>query len=157
VAGHDPAAGLEGAGNAQDAFAKRRFWQERGGDPGQRVGGVLVEGAHIVLAQDHAVRDAAGGDGVGGQGEHSGKDVQSRGSELERAFPYGIVRQLLERLFTDAERRSRVLTGAAVMAGRLLGARQDASVSAAEVSPFPMLHALFWTVSLRPRAVIRST
>src|SRR3954453_18792968 len=45
----------------------------------------------------------------------------ARGSELEREFPFGVVRQLFEGVVTDPERRERALAGAAAPAGAGLG------------------------------------
>lgn len=69
----------------------------------------------------------------------------ARGSDLERAFSYGIVRQLLERPLRDRQVRERVLVGAAHAAARLL--HTPLTEEPPDVSPFPMLHALYWTVA----------
>ena len=45
----------------------------------------------------------------------------ARGSELEREFPFGVVRQLFEGVVTDPERRERVLAGAAAPAAAVFG------------------------------------
>src|SRR4051812_28252582 len=68
--------------------------------------------------------------------------LAARGSELEREFPFGVVRQLFEAVVTDPERRERALAGAAGPAAAGFGspgaaAREGGGSSAA-------LHGLFW-------------
>src|SRR5262245_49233920 len=67
--------------------------------------------------------------------------VSARGGELERAYPFGTARQLLEPVLAragDDERRA-LLTGAAALAERVLAAPGDDA--AAE---FAALHGLYW-------------
>lgn len=67
----------------------------------------------------------------------------ARGSELERDFPFGVVRQLFEsHLVTDAE-RSRLLAGAAEGAAPVFGdgAREDDRPAE---GMFARLHGLYW-------------
>jgi DNA-binding CsgD family transcriptional regulator len=66
--------------------------------------------------------------------------LAARGSELEREFPFGVVRQLFEAVLTDPERRERVLSGAAAPAAAVFG---EAAMSEGDVS-FAALHGLFW-------------
>src|SRR3954452_17380079 len=63
--------------------------------------------------------------------------LAARGSELEREFPFGVVRQLFEAVVGD---RERTLAGAAAPAAAVLG---DAGMSEGDVS-FAALHGLFW-------------
>src|SRR5919198_2542442 len=57
--------------------------------------------------------------------------LAARGSELEREFPFGVVRQLFEAVGTDPERRARVLAGAAPPAGAGFG---EATMTEGDVS-----------------------
>src|SRR5919198_6089588 len=66
--------------------------------------------------------------------------LAARGSELEREFPFGVVRQLFEGLLADPAARERALGGAAAPAAAVFGA-PDAV--AGDVS-FAALHGLFW-------------
>ena len=71
----------------------------------------------------------------------------ARGSEIERAFSYGAVRQLFERLVaqTDEPERSRLLAGAAAHAGRLFSAEQlPDQLRANEDDAFALVHGLYW-------------
>ena len=74
--------------------------------------------------------------------------LSARGTDLEREFPYGAVRQLFEPLRTDPDEWDRLLSGSAAAARSVFdapaagdGALQDAS--------FGALHGLYWlTVNL---------
>jgi predicted ATPase len=73
----------------------------------------------------------------------------ARGSELEREFPFGVVRQLFEAVLSEPGVRDRVLVDAAAAAGAVFecGAPADADPDA-DVS-FAVLHGLYWlTVNL---------
>ena len=79
---------------------------------------------------------------------------RARGLDLERAFPYGVVRQLLERSVLTRAVRDTVMVGAARGASAVLGVSEDdvaaASIdqaAATAISPFQVLHGLYWTVS----------
>src|SRR3954470_7499938 len=48
--------------------------------------------------------------------------LAARGSELEREFPFGVVRQLFEGLVSTPDTRERVLAGAAASAAAVFGA-----------------------------------
>jgi DNA-binding CsgD family transcriptional regulator len=81
--------------------------------------------------------------------------LQARGGELEREFPYGIVRQLFEPALAGADGADRVelLSGAAALAAPLFGGDYLVSgdPSRAE-SAFATLHGLFWlTANLSER------
>ena len=72
-------------------------------------------------------------------GESGAHVLTARGSELEREFPFGVVRQLFESVVADPERRERVLAGAAAPAAAVFGALDgDGDTS------FAALHGLFW-------------
>src|SRR4051812_2638133 len=66
--------------------------------------------------------------------------LAARGSELEREFPFGVVRQLFETAVADPGRREQALAGAAAPAAAVFGA---AGMSEGDVS-FAALHGLFW-------------
>ena len=109
---------------------------------------VLLERAEELAAIDAAIADALasvgrfavveGSAGIGkssllGEGRARAADAEmtlltARGSEIERSFSYGVVRQLFERLVahSDQAARSRLLDGAAAHAGRLFLAEQPA-------------------------------
>jgi predicted ATPase len=81
--------------------------------------------------------------------------LAARGSELEREFAYGVVRQLFERVWASADKTERdvVLVGAARQVTVLFdqidasGDNQDAS--------FALLHGLFWlTANLAQRPLM---
>ncbi|HEX2085365.1 MAG TPA: AAA family ATPase [Solirubrobacteraceae bacterium] len=75
-------------------------------------------------------------------GERDMAVLSARASELDRDFPFGIVRQLFEPLLAAAEprRRARLLEGAAGLAAPLLG-RGGEQPEAEEPAHF---HALYW-------------
>ena len=71
--------------------------------------------------------------------------LMARASELEREFPFGVVRQLFEGLLADPKRRKRILEGAAAPAQAVFGAlpepSEDGDPGGASVAA---LHGLFW-------------
>ena len=71
----------------------------------------------------------------------------ARASELEREFPFGVVRQLCEALLADPEQRERLLAGAAAPAASVFGALPETSSNGDSGSAsFAALHGLFWLV-----------
>ena len=79
--------------------------------------------------------------------------LSARGSELERSFSYGVVRQLFESLVASesAEGGGGVLTGAAALAAPVFDPAQVADGSAGD-SSLATLHGLYWlTVNLVER------
>jgi hypothetical protein len=71
----------------------------------------------------------------------------ARGGELEREFPFGVVRQLFEPVLVDEEARARALAGAAGAARVVFELKGDGE-RAADPS-FASLHGLYWlTVNL---------
>lgn len=90
------------------------------------------------------------------RGRDAGMHVlHARGSELEREFSYGIVRQLFEPAFLgagDAD-RDEILSGAAALAAPLFGGDDLADgVSRKPESALATLHGLFWlTANLAER------
>lgn len=81
--------------------------------------------------------------------------LHARGGELEREFPYGIVRQLFEPALAGAEKAERrdVLSGAATLATPLFSGDYLTDAASAEADPaFATLHGLFWlTANLAAR------
>ena len=71
--------------------------------------------------------------------------MAARGSELERAFAYGVVRQLFEPLLRDepAEERAELLAGAAALAAPLFDPAELACEPGSDVS-LATLHGLYW-------------
>ncbi len=78
--------------------------------------------------------------------EISGLQVlHARGSELEREFAFGVVRQLFEAMLTEARepQRARLLAGSASTAERVILPRRERSAHAPEAG-FATLHAIYW-------------
>jgi DNA-binding CsgD family transcriptional regulator len=76
--------------------------------------------------------------------------LDARATELERAFPFGVMRQLFERLLTDAEdqERERWLSGAAGLAEEVLtGALPERPAPTAGDAGFAWQHGLYWLAS----------
>jgi DNA-binding CsgD family transcriptional regulator/tetratricopeptide (TPR) repeat protein len=88
-------------------------------------------------------------------GQESGLQVLgARGSELERSFSYGVVRQLLEPSLASLreEERAELLSGAAALAAPLFDPAQVAAGEAAADSSLATLHGLYWlTANLAAR------
>jgi DNA-binding CsgD family transcriptional regulator len=74
--------------------------------------------------------------------------LAARGGELEREFPYGVVRQLFEPVLVDPDERDRLLAGSAAGA-RAVFDPLEADAEAADDASFAALHGLYWlTVNL---------
>jgi len=75
--------------------------------------------------------------------------LRARASELERNFPYGCVRQLLEPVVAraSAAERERLFDGAAALAMPLFAAGAAAQSEASSDSVFPVLHGLYWLLN----------
>ena len=71
--------------------------------------------------------------------------LAARGSELERSFSYGVVRQLFEPLLTSlgADERAELLAGSAALAAPIFDPAQVAVEPAAD-SSLATLHGLYW-------------
>jgi hypothetical protein len=83
--------------------------------------------------------------------EERGLCVRSaRGGELERDFPFGVVRQLYESRLVEESERSRLLSGAARAAAPVFGHADELEASGPlGEGTFAVLHGLFWlTVNL---------
>ncbi|HEX8101124.1 MAG TPA: BTAD domain-containing putative transcriptional regulator, partial [Solirubrobacteraceae bacterium] len=70
--------------------------------------------------------------------------LAARAGELERDFPFGVVRQLFEGELTEPDRRAALLAGAAAPAAPVFGAADPEGAGAD--SSFAVLHGLFWLV-----------
>ena len=86
----------------------------------------------------HQVRDDARAAGV--------TVLSARGSQLEKEFGLGAVRQLFDPVLTDPSARSGLLTGAAVGAAQVFDATYTA-VDAPTENLFTILHGLYWLTS----------
>jgi DNA-binding SARP family transcriptional activator/tetratricopeptide (TPR) repeat protein len=74
--------------------------------------------------------------------------LTARGSQMEREFGFGVVRQLFEPALADPSRRAAMLSGAAASASGVFGDHTDAAHEGADGS-FAVLHGLYWlTVNL---------
>ena len=121
----------------------------------------LVEREHELETLDALIADATEGDGrlalidgLAGVGKtqllsearERAQDTMTvltaRASELEREFPFGVVRQLFEAVVADPDQRSLVLGGAADGA---LGVFEG-SADGHESGSFSALHGLYWLV-----------
>jgi DNA-binding CsgD family transcriptional regulator len=91
-------------------------------------------------------------EGVRGQARERGMVVLSaRASELDREFPFGVVRQLFEPLVAsaDEEYSGALLHGAAGLAAPLLGGGSPEGQAAGAVADpsFAHFHALYWLIA----------
>jgi DNA-binding NarL/FixJ family response regulator len=68
--------------------------------------------------------------------------LAARGGELEREFPFGVVRQLFEPLLIEPGERERALTGSAAAAATVFEAMPDTQ-ELGDTS-FAVLHGLYW-------------
>ena len=78
--------------------------------------------------------------------EHGALVLTARGSQLERDFAYGTVRQLFETTMADADARAEILTGSASAAAALFddGHGGPAGTTTWEDNSFAILHGLYW-------------
>lgn len=80
--------------------------------------------------------------------------LTARGSQLEKAFGFGAVRQLFEPVLADAATRASLLTGSAECAGVVFDAVDGAAQQRNE-GLFGVLHGLYWlTVNLAATAPV---
>jgi hypothetical protein len=70
--------------------------------------------------------------------------LAARGSELEREFPFGVVRRLFESPLTDAELRERWLAGAAEPARAIFDVSELGADGIGADASFAALHGLYW-------------
>ncbi|MQA75072.1 MAG: AAA family ATPase [Solirubrobacterales bacterium] len=108
--------------------------------PGARL--ALIEGAAGIGKTSllAAARGTAEGEGI--------RVLAARGSQLEREFPFGVVRQLFEPRLADPKVRAEALSGAAASATAVFEALDGAGPGGPDAS-FASLHGLYWlTVNL---------
>ncbi len=74
-------------------------------------------------------------------GESGMRILSARAGELEREFPFGVVRQLFEGVVNDPEAREVALSGAALGASSVF---ESLSGGDAEAGGFATLHSLYW-------------
>ena len=86
----------------------------------------------------HQVRDEARAAGA--------TVLSARGSQLEKEFGFGAVRQLFDPVLSDASTRGGLLAGAAVGASRVFDATYSPADAPTE-SLFTILHGLYWLAS----------
>lgn len=85
-----------------------------------------------------ALRDRAGEAGM--------RVLWARGSEIEREFPFGVVRQLVEPALADPAVRERWLAGSAAGAAPVLGMPGQEGLPDGDIS-FAALHGLYWLIA----------
>jgi ATP/maltotriose-dependent transcriptional regulator MalT len=73
--------------------------------------------------------------------------LSARGGELEREFPFGVVRQLFEPLLYAADARERLLEGAATTAQAVFEHARDDDQEEDGGASFATLHGLYWLTS----------
>ncbi len=126
---------------------------------------LLLEREGEIAALDAAVRRVAGGEarvvlleGPAGIGKTrllaevrrrasaaGVRPLTARSSVLERAFPFGVVRQLLEPALVDRDARERALSGAAVAAREVFDIVAEPAADQPAGDPsFASLHGLYW-------------
>jgi DNA-binding CsgD family transcriptional regulator len=127
--------------DAERARLARAFGEARQGLPSL----VLVEGppgagkTRLLAEACEAARDA------------EVRVLSARGSEFEREFPFGIVRQLFETLTPQSSRREQaeLFAGAAELARPVL---EGSALARPATDPLPTLHGLYWlTVNIVTR------
>jgi DNA-binding SARP family transcriptional activator/DNA-binding CsgD family transcriptional regulator len=103
---------------------------------------VLIEGP-AGIGKTRLLDETRGHARAGGLGV-----LAARGGELERGYPFGVVRQLLEPSVARAcsEDRSELLSGAAMHAEVVFSAAASTSHAAAD-TPQTVLHGLYWLVA----------
>jgi class 3 adenylate cyclase/DNA-binding CsgD family transcriptional regulator len=143
------------------------FPEPRAARPWREERPVLLERAEELASVDRAIagsQASAGGlvaiEGPAGIGKTSllaearsrasdaaMRVLQARGSELERSFSHGVVRQLFEALLAHADpaERTRLLDGAAAHAAALFESEPVLGrMAASEDAAFAQLHGLYW-------------
>jgi hypothetical protein len=104
------------------------------------VGGLMVVEGAPGLGKTSLLRAAVG------EGQRRGFEVaRARGAELEREWPSGIVRQLLEPVLRccSADERAQLLDGAARLAAHVVLPELVAGAEAVDAG-FGTLHGLYW-------------
>src|SRR4051794_38139087 len=129
--------GLRGGGGLLERDAELRLMGELVERARAGEGGLVVVQGHAGVGKTELLRAA------GELGEAAGLRVlRGRGSELDRAFAFGVVRQLLEREVADAPE---LLTGGAESATAVFAAADGDT--RAEEGLFSSLQGLHWLVA----------
>jgi DNA-binding CsgD family transcriptional regulator len=130
--------------------------------PALRSGRLLERETELAVV-DQLLREAADGEGrflliegaagigktrIVAESRHRANDaglqvLAARGSELERDFPFGVVRQLFEGLLMDPETADRLLQGSAAAARPVVAPMDGTDENSGDVS-FAALHGLYW-------------
>src|SRR4051812_29524044 len=77
------------------------------------------------------------------------RTLTARGSELERQFPFGVVRQLFEPLLIDPKTTKQAMSGSAATAAAVFDAPATDETELSGDGSFAVLHGLYWlTVNL---------
>ncbi len=76
--------------------------------------------------------------------EDGARVLSARGSQLEREFPFGVVRQLFEPPLAEPDSRERWLAGAAAPARAIFEVGEPASNGGGADATFAALHGLYW-------------
>jgi DNA-binding CsgD family transcriptional regulator len=110
------------------------------------VSGVAGHGARMALIEGAAgigkttllneTRRLAASDGIA--------VLAARGSELEREFPFGVVRQLFEPVLVDPKARKDAFAGAAAAAAPIFETPGEGAAAGVEDTGFATLHGLYW-------------
>lgn len=104
-------------------------------------------GGVIVVEGDPGAGKTALVGALGGAAQSAGlRTLSAIGGELEREYPFGVVRQLfeLELAGADPARRERLLSGAAATVAPLVGAGPVANLVTGQDASFSTLHGLYW-------------
>ena len=117
---------------------------------GRRAGAALVIEGDAGLGKSRLLQEARAR-----ASELGFRVLKARATELEQGFPYGVVRQLFERLLleADADERDRWLAGAAALAADVLasspGTESKSSVPGPSASDpgYAWQHGLYWLAS----------
>lgn len=110
---------------------------------GRRASGAVLLEATAGIGKTAVVERAAAAAEARGA-----RVLRARGTELERAFPFGLVLQLLAPVLADADadRRAALLRGPAALAGPLLEGRLLGNGPLEAHALPPLLHGLHWLV-----------
>ena len=134
VQGGEPAAGPGGLLERESELGALRSFIDGVSGAGQRL--LLIEGQAGIgkSALLSAARGLAAEDGIA--------VLSARGSQLEREFPFGVVRQLFEPKLAGAE-GERLLDGAAASAATVFESPGSEESAGGDTS-FAALHGLYW-------------
>jgi DNA-binding CsgD family transcriptional regulator len=83
-----------------------------------------------------------------GAGERGVRVLRATGLELEREYPFGVVRQLFEPALYELDEgaRGEVFAGAAALAERVLSGGDSGSGARVDAQGFALLHSFYWAL-----------